>query len=442
LFPGALRLCFFLGGDQPQAAILPGLLYGLAGILLLGSIARRVIGATYAAVLIVVLTGYPYLVSYEHIPLTEMGTFFFLVLLLWSLLGVARRPAALRLNYSVPFTTALVLALGFYHRPTIIYFAPFAAVLYLCLIVLIGPPGHDRVRPTELWRLLKDQARPVALRVLIIVIVPWILCYPWTRLADRRIAETRNRVLGGGMALQAVIPPEDPRLGTLAVPYGQAVREATIGGRLRTEGLRLGTYYDTVASVAELVNQVGPGRIVIDYPLRYLRGYVRTLIVYMGYPRFPVESENEPYSIGVFTQWPATYPLDRALGWRDVPAFAPPLYGGGAALGVTMHRLSSFYTWLVLCSTFGSLLWFITSIYERNPVAMAIAGVPLGYLVLHAVTLVSINRYAFPTYPLFIACAICAMHRLGQFLTRNFRRFRADYEARTLRALLKKPMAG
>jgi 4-amino-4-deoxy-L-arabinose transferase-like glycosyltransferase len=420
LYPLALRLSFILGGDQPQAAMLPGLLYGLAGILILGSIAKRVAGSMCGAVAILVLSAYPYLVSYEHIPLTEIGTFFFLALLVWILLGVSRAGPEHRLAYRIPISAALVLALGFYHRPTIIYLAPVAAVLY---VLIMANPGGRAVRPEELWRALRKQARPLAVRGVVIVLLPWLLCYPWTRIASRRIAEMKNVVLGYGMAIQGVIPADDPRLGKLGPKYAEAMAEATTGGTLRTEGLRVGTYFQTILGIGVMVNKVGPARIVKDYPARYLRGYIRTLIVYMGYPRFPIESESEPFSTGVFGQWPASYTLDKSLGWREVEEFPAQVYGGGAALGTWLHRLSPFYTWLVLCSTFGSLVWFVISVFKGDTVAMTMTGVPLGYLVLHALTLMSVSRYPFPTYPLLLACAICAAQRLGQLVTR-FNRLR------------------
>jgi len=421
LFPLLLRVSFFLGGDQPQAAILPGILFGLAGILLLGSITKRVAGGTYAGVVILLLSAYPYLVSYEHIPLTEIGTFFFLTLLVRILLSISDISPEHRLSYSIPIIISLVLTLGFYHRPTIIYLAPIAALLYL---LLLANPGCSASSPVGLWRSLKRQRRTVVLRVLVIIVLPWLLSYPWTRIADRRMAETKNRVLGYGMAIQAVIPPADTRLGGLVGPYSQAIAEATSGGHFRTEGLRLGTHFDTVLGIGELVNRVGPATIVMEYPLRYLSGYVRTLIVYLGYPRFPVESESEPFSIGVFTQWPPSYTLNKSVGWRHVEAFAPPLYGGGAALGTILHKLSPLYTWLVLCSTVTSLLWFVASFRRGNVLALTMVGVPLGYLLLHALTLMSVSRYPFPTYPLFLTCAICAAHDLQRFVRRrlHFRR--------------------
>jgi hypothetical protein len=418
LFPFVLHLSFFLGGDQPQAAILPGLLAGLSGVLLLGSVAKRIVGGTYAAVVILVLSAYPYLVSYEHIPLTEIGTFFFLALLVWTLLAVSRISTDRRLSYSIPVATALVLVLGFYHRPTVIYLSPFVSVLY---ILLLANPECRAASPAQFWRALKRQPRSIVVRALVLVILPWLLAYPWTRIAAQRIGETKNRVLGYGMAMQAVIPPGDPRLGSLAAPYSRAIAEANSDGRFRTDGLPLATNRDTILGIGEIVNQVGPAAIIMDYPLRYLRGYIRTLIVYLGYPRFPPGSESEPFSIGVFIQWPPSYTLAKSLGWHEVEAFAPPSYGGGAALGSTLHRLSPFYTWLVLCSTLASLLWMIASVWNGNAVAMTMVGVPLGYLVLHALTLMSVNRYSFPTYPLFLACAICAAKPAGQFVVRRFR---------------------
>ncbi len=95
LFPFSLKCAFAFGGEQPQAALLVTTGFGLAGVLLLGAIVRKVAGETIAAIVLLVTAFYPILTGYEHMLLSETGIFFWLSLLIWSLLATTNYKFAL-----------------------------------------------------------------------------------------------------------------------------------------------------------------------------------------------------------------------------------------------------------------------------------------------------------------------------------------------------------
>src|SRR5690242_10301061 len=179
LFPLALNRAFWLGGEQPKSALFVTTLFGTAGILLAGFIVRKVAGATSGAVALMLMVFYPVLVGYQHMLLSETGIFFWIALLLWSLVCLA--PASKEGVIGVPCWIALVIALGYYWRPTIVYLGPVAALAFLC-ILLLSPAGH---RPySELLGKLRAN-RDLIMGGLIIAFAPFILAYPWMHLTSK-----------------------------------------------------------------------------------------------------------------------------------------------------------------------------------------------------------------------------------------------------------------
>ncbi|HEX4167516.1 MAG TPA: hypothetical protein VHZ55_18780 [Bryobacteraceae bacterium] len=57
LFPLALNLAFWLGGEQPQSVLMITTLFGTAGVVLLGLIVRRVAGAASGTITLIVVLG-------------------------------------------------------------------------------------------------------------------------------------------------------------------------------------------------------------------------------------------------------------------------------------------------------------------------------------------------------------------------------------------------
>ena len=123
-FPILLKLSCWLFGRQPAAICVLQSAFGFGGICLLGAMLKRSGRPVEAAIVVLLLVCFPTLVTYEHALLTEAGTFFFIALLLYFMTAPVSRPQRR------VFELAGVLALGFYHRSSLLYLSPAVAVLY------------------------------------------------------------------------------------------------------------------------------------------------------------------------------------------------------------------------------------------------------------------------------------------------------------------------
>src|SRR5690242_11115083 len=208
LFPLALNRAFWLGGEQPKSALLVTTLFGVAGILLVGSMVRKIAGATSGTIALVLMVFYPVLVGYQHMLLSETGNFFWIALLLWTL--VCLTPATKGKSIWVPCCAALVVTLGYYWRPTLLYISPVAALAFLCIVLLSSAIRRSR---SELIDKLRQTDTRVITGTLVIAIVPWILAYPWIHLTAKHMPGTYNGFIAQGMFRQVVVPLDDPLLG-------------------------------------------------------------------------------------------------------------------------------------------------------------------------------------------------------------------------------------
>jgi 4-amino-4-deoxy-L-arabinose transferase-like glycosyltransferase len=398
LFPLALNRAFWLGGEQPKSALLVTTLFGTAGILLVGLIVRKIAGGTSAAIALVVMVFYPVLVGYEHMLLSETGIVFWIALLLWSLvcLTPASKPGAIW----VPCCIALVIALGYYWRPTILFLAPAAALAFLC-IVLLSSAG---ARPySELLRKMRTERRVIA-GTLIIAFTPFLLAYPWMHLTAEHRRGAYDDFVAQGMFRQVVVPLDDPLLARVRAEYRDAIEHDVVNGRLPLDGVTIGGHTELLNKIRPLFARAGVWRLIRRHPFRYVEGVAKSMIFFLGVPDHRVDDENWNFSHAVFTVWPATDTLDRSVGWDPkFVQFAPKAYVGGAFVGKAFDALMPVYTWLVLASTIVSFIWMVVSLKQGETIGLALTAIPFALLLVHALTLQAADRYALPVYPLMLA---------------------------------------
>ena len=262
IFPLLLKLFFRLIGRQPLAVIaLQGVL-GFGGIWLLSAGLNRVGRKIEAAILFPLLALFPTLVTYEHALLTEIGTFFFLALLLYTvtapILHPVRRVAEL----------AGVLTLGFYFRSSILYLSPAVALVYA-----IGARNQAGASGRSIHRISGE--------ALAVMLIPLLLAYPWQR--NPLVAErTGKSVLLYGLVRQAVVPPADPLWATARAAYQDAIDQSVNDGKLPLGGIKDQLVYKPVDLLYGYASQAFPvfGKAIIRYPHRYLAGLVRTSLLF------------------------------------------------------------------------------------------------------------------------------------------------------------------
>ena len=90
----------------------------------------------------------------------------------------------------------------------------------------------------------------------------------------------------------------------------------------------------------------------------------------------------------------------------NLKQFEPKPYGGGSFFGRLFGALGPLYIGFVLVSSLVSAWWFLASVKGGNTTGLVMAGLPLAFLFLHALTMMGASRYAFPVYPQMIANSI------------------------------------
>ena len=395
LFPLTLDLSFWLGGEQQQSALLVTTLFGVAGMLLVGFTVRKLAGGTAAAVALILLAFYPTLIAYEHTLLSETGIFFCFALLEWSLVCLV--PGSNRFIL-LSCWTALVITLGYYWRPTILYFSPLVAVVFLLLVL-----GSSAIRPSERLRRLWSADPRVLASALIIAALPWLLAHPWQQLTEEHAPNTYEGFLAEGMFKEVLVPPDDPILASVRAEYQTAIEHDLRNGHLPLDGVTIGYHDALINRVIQALHAAGIRKQIVRYPVRYLVRIVKCTIFFMGVPDHRVDDENWWFAYYVFGLSPPGEALDKALGWdTKLIQFAPPP-SGGAHLGTFVKALMPLYVWIVLASSIVSVGWLAFSIKMLDPVGLTLTSIPFALMVLHSLPLMAADRYAFPVYPLILA---------------------------------------
>lgn len=404
-FPCALRLAFFLGGEQPQAAMMMTMLAGAAGALLIGSVVRTVAGNTAGAIMLATLTFYPVLVCYEHMLLSETGTFFFLALLIWLLIRF--RVQEQRSVANLPVLLACVTALGYYWQPTILYLAPVVALSCLLLEYLPG----ESLRPyQESWeRIWKDRARAFR-NFLIVTLGPLLLAYPWIHLSNRQRSTAQLETMTNGMYKYVLVPPDDPVNAPLRTQYEAIIRQDAPDGKLPLDGLFLvgKGRSQFIKQLSAVYIQAGLLKLIAVHPGRYLAGVIRTFIYFLGFSQRHVpDDENSHFSQSLFQLWPPEQNFQHLSDWvGGLKQFAPKVYVGGGFVGKLFGALEPIYLGFVLLSSLISCWWFVAALRGGNARGLIMAGIPLALLLLHSLMMMAASRYAFPVYPLMMANCI------------------------------------
>lgn len=385
LFPAFLKLVFWLFGRQALAVIGLQVCLAGAGIYLLASRLRTINRPIQASVCVLLLSAYPTLIAYEHALLTEVGTFFFLSLLVYALTD--RNQNILR----GAFCVAIVIAAGYYFRSSLLYLAPLAGIIYVLPIV------------RSMWTERRDGdrlLRHALVAFLTITAVPFLLAYPWQRnpLVSTR---TGQAVLLFGLVKSSVLPPDDPILdsATSAI-YRKAIEDSRSHGRFPANGLQngwewsvIGPIYNDGSSASSIFI-----RIVRTHPVRYFRGVARNILLLSGFSGF--HYDNALLRTSVLSHGGGK--IDRGPPWF------PPLgeeFRRDETTSFTARALeiaSPFYDWLVLFGFVATLIAFVVGVWRLDGTVLAFTAIPLAFMLLHACLLMSQDRMALPTYPLFL----------------------------------------
>lgn len=396
LFPLLLRAVFWLLGERPGSVLLLNAAFSFISICCVSAIVRRLAGRAAATLTILLLTFWPLSIAYQHSLLSESATACCLAVIALGLFRFLERP-----SLAACVAVALALSLGYYFRPTLLYFAPCCSLLALGLFWA----RHSRARVS-----LRFALSTAAL----LTLVPVVLSLPWRALQDR--TGRFGYIYAFGIVNQALIDPDDEQeLGRLAVPYRDCIAAASIDGRLDYAGLWDVDVTKFLNSLPEETIAEGSAwfrRLVRENPLRFASGVTRSLLLFLGMPA--LESENDFLVSSVLSDKDEAFLLlhPRYLQdeeWKRLSK--PPAPYALRAFGSALAALFSAHVVVLICNGV-ALALLILAIAQRDLLTGAVPALVFYSYALHSVTLLSIDRYAFPAYFLLHVAVVLLAARL------------------------------
>jgi hypothetical protein len=374
LFPALLKLTFLVFGADALALFFLQAVLGCAGIWLLS---RRARGPRLAAG-VLLLAAFPTLIAYEHAFLSEPGTFFFFALLI-TMLASPRAP-----SFPGAAWLAAAIGAGFYYRSSLLYLAPLIAAIYVMSAVR---PSPRRSLP----------------QFLIVAAVPFLIAYPWQR-NPQTAARTGRNVILYGLVKQAVLPLTDPVLGDAANLYSSAVEASKTNGSLPNSGLTGGRH----TAVIRAIGQNGPealaifARSVAGNPSGYLAGVGRNLLLYATLvqdPTDPVYNNDRVREIVFSSTASQIDPGPPELGSLG-EGFSRRVRPNPVSLA--MRALAPIYEWLVRLGLLATLAGLFMGIRRWDRGIVAYTALPLAFILMHALLLLSGDRMIMPAQPVLL----------------------------------------
>jgi hypothetical protein len=403
LFPLGLKASFLIFGRGPLAAELVPLTLAVAGCLLLASGVRRIAGERAAAAALALLALYPALIAFEHAILTETGSFFFLALMIRLSLWTAETPGA---AWKKALSLGLALAAGTYWRQSLLLLAPWLAVLH-AVSVRRPAPGRGRLRSLA----------PALLQAVLLMLLPWGLQQPWrAELGPERLSRLNAIVLRSFVVRQAVIPPGDGRVAGVREPYRAAIARAD-----PLSGISWREIPGLAAGIAAPWEQGGTLRwfaaIVRDHPGRYAGAVGRTLLLFAGLPSAESEIEGDsdlvlsPVLQGSLIA--EGRPLLTEKTRRDFALSTAP-----GLLRRLLAKLIRPFQWLLIACNLAAVALLALSLLRRDLGMLALSGTAVVFALIHALLLLSIDRFMLPVYPVTLACGLVALREVWRLYTR------------------------
>jgi hypothetical protein len=402
LFPLALKISFWLFGQQALALEMVMSTAGVAGILILGIIVKEMAGYIAGALIMIVVSLYPTFVGYERMVLTETGNFLFIALMV--LLSI-QTPQDTGRAWLKTAGLILVCSASYYWRQNLL-----SLVYWLAFLHLLA--WRSLLRRSSLGRSSSEgkaaSHRPspgLALALsqcLLIVLLPNIAVQLWAPSSNN--AKLLDVMLGYGVVKQALPDPKDPFIGPDEQAYESAIQNSVFHGHLYS-GIRA----DLDNSLSDRLFSRYSGsvrdlfiRLIRDYPGRYAAAAGRTLMLFAGAKG--LQDENEIFR-------------DEILS----PSFAGARIGDGPA--AVTARNKEYFAQKTQPSAVQALLRLLVRLYDPIlPAAFIICALgvalsivwldyklfvftatPLVYLLPYIVILSSVDRYAFPVYPFVLA---------------------------------------
>ena len=344
----------------------------------------------------------PVVITYQHTFLTESGLSLILLAIVWVALYKFVSPNR---GY---LALGLVMMFAYYYKPHFKYFA-----LLIFLLVYVAKDLQFSVRkPQHGW--LNSFKPP-----LIGLIVFASLIYPWDRFVQKHQGMA---VLNYFPLAMGVVPADEKYLGEEQLEkYRKAIENPD---SIPRNGISSYIVY-SIMSVSDkgilkstLKNNNLLNAAIVENPYGYLKAVFLTLSNYIWSTEtgsenrlffqevVGVEPELTHTQIYSVSEWKSVTEQHNAIVKQFDSAYSPGILAKMAAIVAPILN--------VIVAIFMCLLpvAFIRAVANKNIAAFIASGAALGYLAMHGVALLCVDRYAAPTIPLVFLAIVIAFFPL------------------------------
>lgn len=415
LFPLALKFGFWLLGKQPLAIIFICSGVALIGILVCAWVSKQWLGTVAGAITAVLLAFDPSIAAFGHIALTETGTFALFSITLAILLLY---PSEGKYVWRKALAVGAIIGVSYYWRQYLISLAwPCGVLLGAQALKSELASFFNAARNQRLYLTGK-----VAALVLIVGLLPSLMALPFKPLTED--SALMDIALQDGIIKQALLPPDDPLIRNYKDEYLADIKNSKHHGHLYS-GLRAGFKNSLVRKVFSQPQTMTRRQLfwalVREYPVRYLQGVWRNLLLFFGV--HGSEDEIEIYRDQIFSPTvtgskihdgpePIHTALKIAFEQRTTTSFVLRMYRG----------LTRPYDLLVTVGFVVMCVGLLASLYLRDWKLFAFCFLPVFYLIPMALTLVSVDRYGLPVHPIALLALVAvpgALLRRSGWQTKN-----------------------
>jgi hypothetical protein len=396
IFPALLKFAFWLWGRQAMAVFALQSCLACAGVWFLSRTVRVLGLHAESAIAVAVLAAFPTFVAYQHVLMTEIGSFFFFSLVVCLLAW----PSASSLMGAM--WLALALALGYYHRSSLLYLAPPAGAIYVLTGLKEEWKQPGRAFGNRVFRQLLPQ-------FLVVAFFPFVLAYPWQ--SNPRVAVRNGQgVLLYGLVTQAVFPPNDPILGSAAQLYASAIEQSKLNGVLPNEGITGGRQYAVLRSIYGYGSAASLFLHEIETnPLNYLHAVDRNLVMFSGLAGSAYDNAQYRQRVLCYLESfidPGA-PQIPPLGNEFKRTVAPSL------TSLALRQIAPFYDWMVDFGLLATILAFLLGLWRLDKAILAFTAPTLAFMGMHALLLMSQDRMILPVQPVLLLNLIMLPAWLG-----------------------------
>jgi 4-amino-4-deoxy-L-arabinose transferase-like glycosyltransferase len=375
-YPLLLRGAFELLGMNTEVVELLNAVFLAGAVHIVVFLSLKFFGVGSAVVVSILGSFHPFLIGLSHNVLTEIGTAFFLTLILLAVVHSVTSKDSFGARHVVLLAGSI--AVGYYFRQTLLYLLiPALFSLWVCRFR----------RPDSLPRLLVGS--------IAVVLALMVFISPWKNFGED--SQFKDVVLIYGLVKQWVIPPESPLVAPVRDVYSSGIEDAFSSGLRRVSGVPAPAVKEVATSLKKNP-AADPLEIILQNPLRYLKGVVRSFLYFSGLPG--MESQNYLWSSIALTRGSTKVTGKHPEYSAKFTSLTPP-----AALSQMLFSLVRFYIYLIPLAVMASAFLWLRAVLQRDGPLLSITSFSLFFLAIHSATCFTVDRYVLPVH-LLLLCAL------------------------------------